>query len=977
MSRSLSYTAAFLFAALASEASAQRYLGTDCYSNSQGLLAQYGRAVAIAGDLDGDGRAEYIVGSPGANRLSGCYCDQVGAVFLPGAVSPVFGDDVDDRFGTAVAGRLDLDGDALPDAVGGAPGDDDLGLECGSFTALAANGAELYTVFGAAAGDELGSVLARIGDLDADGRDEFIVAAPQFTTGGAGYALVISGATGATLRTHVGAGPGALCGVGLTGIGDITADGVADYAVGSPGEALGGRVRVYSGSDGALVRTLDGAAAGDGFGHGLGAGTDLDRDGLDELIVGAPRGGLSSGAVWVYSGLTGAPLLQFDGREAGDWFGASVAGVGDFDGDGHGDVIVGVPYADPFAPFGFGSGAGAGTVFSGANGDVLARLGGGAPGARTGVSVAGGGDVDGDGVLDAVVGGLMTNDGYGDNACVVVLARTGTQRIDRGDASTMAYGHSVASGDDYDGDGARDVLLGAPEAADAQGLDTGMVRLVSSASGATLAEFFGEVDGDRLGQAVANAGDVNGDGVDDLLVGSAQDRYPDHWAQGTQDGYAKVHCGATGVELHRFEIPGDTAFGRALAGGGDVDGDGFDDVIVGGALVDLDAGRFESAGHVRVYSGATGAELHAFDGVDSYDGLGFSVALIEDLTGDGKDEFLFGVPGRIGYQPSFFVGEVELRSGGDGALLHSFQSWDLHNGTALTRLADVSGDGVEDIAFSAWDVQSIWSWGSVQVHSGADFSLLWNQASQVAYTGPSFGYALASAGDVDGDTFDDLAIGNPGTNDWHATSIGAVQVRSGADGQLLSSYSGYSGWDYFGYSLAGIGDVNGDGQPDLAVGAPTDPENAFGAEASWNRVHFVLSNYLRQYSYCTPSANASGGAATLSATGLGSVAENDLTLSVTGAPATVNGVFFMGANVHSTPFHGGTKCVKGSLRRLSATTPTTGAGTAALSVDLSSAPADVIQPGSTWGFQFLFRDPNGPSGSPLNLSDAVRIEFLP
>ena len=193
------------------------------------------------------------------------------------------------------------------------------------------------------------TALARIGDLDGDGYDEFVAGAPQAASGGSGYARIYSGFDGTVIRTHAGAASGARTGLGLASLGDLDGDGVPDYAVGSPGEGAGGLVRVHSGADGSLLRTHAAPAAGDAFGFALGGGTDLDRDGVAELVVGAPRWGAAPGSVWAFSGATGSELLRLDGTAAIDWFGAAVAGAGDFDGDGHGDLVDGAPQADPFS----------------------------------------------------------------------------------------------------------------------------------------------------------------------------------------------------------------------------------------------------------------------------------------------------------------------------------------------------------------------------------------------------------------------------------------------------------------------------------------------------------------------------------------------------------------------------------------------------------------------------------------------------
>jgi hypothetical protein len=941
--------------AFSTSARAQRATWTEC----RDVWDEFGRSVAFLGDRDGNGRDEVLVGAPGSGA---------GAVYVHSNWQAVLGESAGDRFGASLAGRLKLDLDARPDAVVGAPGDDDNGAECGSVTAVSGSLAKLYTRHGAAAGDELGASVARVGDLDGDGYDEFLAGAPQIASGGAGYARLYSGLTGALLRTHSGQAAGDRCGASVVGLGDWDGDGLGEYAIGSPREQGRGSVRVHRGSDGSVLHVYFGAALGDEFGYALGSQTDFDRDGFDELLVGVPRSGASQGEAIAYSGASGVELLRVGGGLATDRFGAALAGVGDFDGDGHGDWIVGAPGEDPSLAFPFGIGAA--TVFSGRDGSVLARAGGAVWGSMTGVSVAGRGDVDGNGVNEVVIGGLQNGDGYGTTACVYTLGRNDDQRVDLGVDDAALYGQSVAGIGDTDGDGRPEVLVGAPLARNGAGESTGMARLMS-ADGRVLFTWYGSFAGDRFGRAVANAGDVDGDGVDDVLVGSAETRLVSA-APGV--GYARVFSGATGLLLHHLQGPGEPWFGAALAGDADVDGDGHADFVIGGTRVSFADGTFPSDGHVRVYSGATGQVLHAYSGApQQFEALGASVALLGDLDGDGRSEFAFGVPERPVSAPFFSYGEVEVRSGASGALLRTLRSLDYRYGTTLARMGDLDGDGLEELCVSSWYVQTHQSEGACHMISGLDGSTLWSLNGTTPYAGPSFGYAVGAAGDHNGDGVADLLVGTPGTTLNHGRSIGSVELRSGVDGAPLDFWTGYSGWDYFGYSLTGLGDVNGDGRPDVAIGAPTEPFNGAGANAGRNRVHLVVSNDLLKYDHCRLSLNTSGARANLSASGSSSLALNTLELVVDGATPLKAGLFRMGSNTASAPFANGHLCLSGIVTRLGAPVTLDAAGSVAKTVDLvGSHPGNLATAGSSWSFQFFFRQ-----GAGLNTSDAVRVLFTP
>lgn len=920
---------------------------------------EYGRSVAFLGDRDGDGSDEVLVGAPAAGA---------GAVYISSGWLNVVGDDLGDRFGAAVAGRLRLDLHSAPDAIVGAPGDDDNGAECGGVYAVSGNLLKLYARHGDAAGDELGFSVARVGDLDGDGYDDFLAGAPQRSSGGPGYARLYSGQTGAVLRTHVGQAAGDRCGASVCGLWDWDGDGAPEYAIGAPLEQGRGSVRVHRGSDGAVLHVMSGATLGDEFGYALGADSDFDRDGRDELLVGAPRGGASIGYAVAFRGGSASELLRVDGRVAAERLGVSLAGVGDFDGDGHGDWIVGAPGDDP--SLAFPTGQGGATVYSGRDGSVLAKVGGADFGAMTGISVAGRGEVDRNGVSEAVIGGLLNGDGYGSTSTVYTLGRIDDQRVDVGAADRTLHGQALAGVGDTDGDGKPEVLIGAPRASNSGGQVTGMAQL-KRADGSTRFTWFGQFNGDRFGRAVANAGDVNGDGVDDVLIGSAETRA---WSAALGVGYARVHSGADGSLIHHLQGPGSISFGAALAGGADVDGDGRADFIVGGSQVDLNSGAFQSDGVVRVYSGATGQVLHAYSGAQQQqEALGASVALLGDLDGDGRSEFAFGIPNRQVGPPYFSVGEVEVRSGASGALLRTLRSTYYRFGVALQRMGDVNNDGLEDLCVTSWFVQSLQSDGGCHVFSGLDGSTLWQVTGDTPYTGPTFGYALANAGDHDGDGVADLLVGVPGTTTNYGRAVGSAELRSGVNGALLENWTGYSGWDYFGYALTGLGDVNGDGRPDLAIGAPTDPDNGFWATPGRNRVHLIVSNDLVKFDYCRLSPNPSGSSANLSVSGSSSLALNSLTLSVSQASPNKAGLFRMGANASQAPFANGYSCLSGIVARLGAPVVLDSAGGSTKVVDLlGSFPGNLATAGSSWSFQFVYRQ-----GSGLNTSDAVRVSFTP
>ncbi|RMH01219.1 MAG: hypothetical protein D6702_11925, partial [Planctomycetota bacterium] len=234
-------------------------------------------------------------------------------------------------------------------------------------------------------------------------------------------------------------------GAALAAVGDWNRDGIPDWAAGAPYGAAddgtnGGYVLVHSGRNGDVIRRIGGG--GGEFGAALAGAGDVDRDGLPDLLVGAPRAdgdAPASGRAEVRSGADGSLLLEFRGGAPWTRFGAAVAGIGDADGDGVPDLLVGAP-GDSRA----GREAGAVTLFSGADGRVLVDLLGPGPLARFGAAVCGLGDVDADGRDDFAVGAP----GAGEDEAGAVLLYSGASgsliRMERGARPGGAFGAALA-----------------------------------------------------------------------------------------------------------------------------------------------------------------------------------------------------------------------------------------------------------------------------------------------------------------------------------------------------------------------------------------------------------------------------------------------------------------------------------------------------------------------------------------------------
>jgi len=379
------------------------------------------------------------------------------------------------------------------------------------------------------------------------------------------------------------------------------------------------------------------------FGYALDVSGDVDGDGFPDLIAGVPYDDVTSlgwqlaGSVRVHAGRSGALLYHLDGPAPYAHMGWSVAAVGDVDADGHDDFLAGAPVADPA---GLGD-SGSALLYSGATGALLRRHDGLAQGDKLGWSVAKAGDVDGDGIPDYLLGAPDADPGGLPNAGSVFLHSGATgQLLRRWDGSQGGeyLGTSLAGGADLDGDGRPEVIAGAPSARPGGRYGAGSVLVFSGASGAVLHRFDGQADDVHLGASVAVAGDVDGDGVPDVVAGA---RGP-LWATGV--GSAFVYSGSSGRQIHQLLDPGaDKHLGIAVATAGDVDGDGHADLLVGADSYALLA--IPVAGSASLFSGRSGTLLHRFEGQPG-DSLGAAVAGGEDRNGDGRPELCLGSPGR-------------------------------------------------------------------------------------------------------------------------------------------------------------------------------------------------------------------------------------------------------------------------------------------------------------------------------------------
>jgi hypothetical protein len=353
------------------------------------------------------------------------------------------------------------------------------------------------------------------------------------------------------------------------------------------------------------------------------------------------------------------------------------------------------------------------------------------------------------------------------------------------------FGWAVSELADVDGDGVTDAITSDPFA----GGYAGQVVVLSGRDGSVRLRIPGE-PGALEGYGIADAGDLDGDGLHDVASGAP--------------GASAVHVwsGYNGALLATFTgVPGED-LGAAVARAGDLDRDGVPDLVAGAESANVDAGR------VYAFSGATGAPLWVVEGSPG-EHLGSGAGYVGDTDGDGVPDL------AVGARTAGEGGEVRLLSGADGAT--RFTWGDPDGGGALGQffvagVGDLDGDSIPDVYGGDYANPALGrATGRAFVWSG------WDGATLFTFTGEPAGDGLGpgrGAGDVDGDGIPDLAIGA-----WRSSAgapeAGRVTVLSGADGSALRTYTSAEAGEHFGFDAVGVGDADGDGAIDLLVSAAT------------------------------------------------------------------------------------------------------------------------------------------------------------
>jgi hypothetical protein len=349
-------------------------------------------------------------------------------------------------------------------------------------------------------------------------------------------------------------------------IGDVDKDGVPDVVTSAPTHGKDGhtgRVYVYSTRSGNLLWQADGSP-GDEFGSGVEGAGDTNGDGVPDVVASGPLGGVA----FIYSGSDGKVLQRFKSVDPDEQFGLHVSGIGDIDGDGAADIIVGAPGKD-----GEDKTAGHAYVYSGKTGALLATFAGERKGDQFGSAVAGG--VAGNHRYLLIGAPLAGGEHRGRVYVYDGLSKAPAFTIES-DETGKALGKMFLSVvGDVDADGIPD-LYASDWSNSAKGRSTGRIYVHSGRTGARLLTLTGETAGEGFGIGPADAGDVDGDGHADLIIGSWQ-----FGKEAVSGGRAVLFSGKDSHILATYtcRIPGDT-FGFDATNLGDIDGDGTVDFLI-------------------------------------------------------------------------------------------------------------------------------------------------------------------------------------------------------------------------------------------------------------------------------------------------------------------------------------------------------------------------------------------------------------
>lgn len=789
------------------------------------LSASFGWSVSTAGDVNGDGYSDVIVGARFYNSRQGAaFVYHGSASGLPATANWTrLGYTINTYFAHCVSTAGDVNGDGYSDVIVSAIYDGNLPsldgrvfLYKGSSSGLSTTASQTLT--GPHHNDLFGNTISLAGDVNGDGLSDIIVGAPHFTNSESieGKAYVFKGentAAGlnATPAWEVESNIASTrFGSSVAGAGDVNGDGYSDIVVGSStysnGQSNEGRVQLFygnsSGGSTTAAWSYESNYAGAKLGSSVQTAGDVNGDGYADIIAGAPEysnNQTEEGRAYVFFGSSSGPGAGYDwtyeDNSANAWLGYSVCTAGDINGDGFSDVIIGVPIpivgiGAAFIFEGYAAGLASAADWTEDNNQESSQL---------GYSVAIAGDVNGDGYSDVIVGAPFFDNGQTDEGRAYVyygslsgLSASPDWNKEGGEDSAQ-FGSVVGTAGDINGDGYSDVIVTAPYFDGSGYVDQGRVWIYNgSSSGISTSASWNkniQQNNARFGSSASTAGDVNGDGYSDIIVGS------NLYDNGeTDEGKVFVYYGSSSG-LSSYPVwtaesnQAGAQFGNDVAIAGDVNGDGYSDVIVGAQ--EYSSGESNEGCAFVYYGSASGlpSTWNALLESNQADAnFGISVSTAGDVNGDSFTDVIVGANlfdnGEDNEGAAFVYHGSSSGMNSTPARILELNQAAAHVGKKVSNAGDVNGDGYSDILVAAPDYDNGQNnEGVVKLYYGSPTGIpsspVWT--SEADQSNAEYGGGLSTAGDVNGDGYSDIIIGSPLYNNGE-TDEGLIYVFYGNEG---------------------------------------------------------------------------------------------------------------------------------------------------------------------------------------------------
>ncbi len=789
----------------------------------------FGYSVSTAGDVNNDGYDDVIIGAMGYKNHTGEAYIYYGGSSMDTTADVTFtGENEHDEFGYSVSTAGDVNGDGFDDVIIGAPrtySNTSIGRAYIFFGGNSMDNTADVSMIGDTSGEGLGRSVSNAGDVNNDGYDDVIIGEPSYNSY-KGRALIYYGSTGTSMDNVADVtidGTGDYFGRSVSYAGDVNGDDSSDVIIGEPGSD---KCFIYYGGNsmgGTNYVRLDGETSGDNFGISVSNAGDVNKDGYDDVIVGANYYDSNRGRAYVFLGkaLMSSPPpadVIMTGENEGDKFGQSVAYAGDVNKDTYDDVIVGAwVYSSSTgrAYIYFGSAS----MSSTPSADVTIT--GETTYSNFGYSVSTAGDVDNDGYYDVIVGAQHYHSWLG-RAYVLQGAASMDNSFDvtlTGKKTDNYFGYSVSTAGDVNNDNYDDVIIGAYN----YNYETGRAYIYfggSSMDNTPDLTLTGDATNIRFGVSVSTAGDVNSDGYDDVIIGA---NYYNSYT-----GRAYVYFGGSSIDNNADVVMSgestDNYFGNSVSTAGDVNHDGYEDIIVGAP------GYNSCDGRAYIYFGNSGSTMDNTADVilednGSGDCYGVSVSTAGDVNGDNYDDVIVGAhyySDTYGVSYIYFGGNP-MNTGAD-VTMYGENKYD-YFGYSVSTAGDVNKDGYDDVIVGAAGYSS--NTGRAYIFYGGSGTSMDNSAD-VTMDGEAsdnfFGRSVSNACDINHDGYGDVIVGADGYN----SNTGRAYVYYGGNTMNNTAditVTGEGTNEYFGLSVSGAGDVNGDNYDDFIIGAYNYPEN--------------------------------------------------------------------------------------------------------------------------------------------------------